>query len=68
MSGVCGEKGIRHRPDSEGEQRETIAGLQYNTEYEVQVRSFRRIGEDLVDETGDTRDTSVTTKCAGTTP
>ena len=55
---------VTHQPDSDGRQRHELSDLHYATWYEVQVRSVRTV-RGQTEETGETDNAVMTTKCTG---
>ena len=55
-------KTVNHDPDGSNKQQETLTGLEYGQVYDVRVRSVRKVG-DQIDDTGNTADAQLTTKC-----
>lgn len=56
---------LAHGPEADDTQHHTLTGLDYNTVYEVQVRSLRTLRGQTVT-TEYTPDAKLTTKCKGT--
>ena len=56
---------VNHQPDSDERQQHMLSDLLYDTWYEVQVRSVRTV-RGQTEETGETDNAAMTTKCTGT--